>query len=337
MKFKKTIIAKGIDDYQIDSSLNLTHKPVQGDLALFEVIELGRHETVQSDSKRVVGISPGDTILAAFANRYATSQYEGYVPDSPKPLYHILGAGGAIGIVKSKNDILKDIEPTTVKLIGYAVDPEGKVINTRYYQKTRKKFRGELPNNAKLILSIGSTMDSGKTTTAAFTSRGLKMGGAKVAFIKLTGTCFTKDADFVFDMGADVSIDFSDMGYPSTYMESKEDLMDLYQTLLDTLEPLAPDYIVMEIADGLLQRETNFLLKDPDFMKTIYKVVFSCGDSMSVFYGIQMLGELGVPLAAVCGKFTMSPLLIQEVRENCYVQPIHIEQLALGKVNYLFQ
>jgi hypothetical protein len=214
--------------------------------------------------------------MAAFADRYATSQFEGYVPDRPMEVYDILGAGGAVGLVKSKNWSLRDIEPTKIRMIGYCCEESGKVINTKWFHKTRIPFSGIVPNNAKIILSIGSTMDSGKTTTAAHVARGLKTTGKKVTFIKFTGTCYTKDKDFVFDCGADNTVDFSDMGFPSTYMCNKEELLDLYQSLLFKISSEKPDFIVMEIADGLIQRETNFLLKSKEFMSTIHSVVFSC-------------------------------------------------------------
>lgn len=335
-RIKKTIICKEITNYSIDSKLNTTYVPTDGDVALFEVLEIGKHQSIQSETKRITAIFEGDIIMAAFANRYATSQFEGYIPNTPTQILDILGAGGAIGIVKSKNAALEDIEPTKLKLIGFATGVDGKVINTKFYHTNRVLFSGQVPNSAKLILSVGSSMDSGKTTSAAYLCRGLKTTGKKVAFIKLTGTSFTKDKDFVYDCGADVAIDFTDGGYPSTYMCSKEEILDLYQTLLTMLIPENPDYIVMEIADGLLQRETDFLLRDNAFMSTVHSMIFSCGDSLGVFYGLQLLEQFGVTPAVICGKFTMSPLLIEEVKAKTALPTLDIDQLSNGEYVHLF-
>ncbi len=334
MKLKKTIVSKNVPNYTINTQIANTHIMHAGDLAVFEVIELGKHETAQMIDGKVRSIFPGDHIVAAFADRYATSQYEGYVPEGPMDIYHIIGAGGVIGIVKSKNYALKDIEPTTVKLIGYCFDEKGKVINTKFYQKERIKFRGDV--KPKVILSIGSTMDSGKTTTAAFISRGLAIANHRVGFIKLTGTCYTRDREFVYDCGAQIVTDFSDMGFPSTFMCSKEDILDIYQSLIDILAKENLEYIVMEIADGLMQRETMFLLKDKGFMSTIHKVVFSCGDSLSAFYGVQLLREWGIEVAAISGRFTMSPLLITEVHAHIKVPVFTIDEVMTGSQNHLF-
>jgi hypothetical protein len=78
-RIKKTIACKEVGNYMIDASIIHTHTPQFGEVAVFEVLEIGKHYTVQGQSKRLVQIVEGDYILAAFANRYATEQFEGYV------------------------------------------------------------------------------------------------------------------------------------------------------------------------------------------------------------------------------------------------------------------
>lgn len=327
MRIKKTFSCAKINYHSISSNLNSIYVPKIGDVALFEVLEIGKHKTVQLSDKRNATILEGDMILASFANRYATAQFEGYIPENPTEILDILGAGGAIGLVKSKNSAFQDIEPTKLRLVGYAMSEKNEVVNTIYYHTEKQSFRGEVPNKAKVILSVGSTMDSGKTKTAAFLARGLKQNNKKVVFIKLTGTCYSKDKDLVYDCGADLAIDFVDAGYPSTYKISKPDLMDLYQTLLDQLIEFEPEYIVMEIADGLVQLETETLLNDRLFMQTIKHIVLSCGDSLAAFWGIDFLEKVGRKPSIISGRFTMSPLLIEEVEKRVSIPVKTIEEL----------
>lgn len=334
MKLKRTIAARDVKTFTINRDIIDTHYMKSGDLGVFEIIKNGKHEYAQMDDGKNHAIFPGDHIVAAFAARYATAQFEGYVPDAPQQIYHILGAGGVIGVVKSKNFLLKDVEPTTVKLIGYCCNDQGEVINTQFYGKERHKFRKDI--SCKVILSIGSTMDSGKTTTSAYIAHGLKLCGAKVAYIKLTGTCYTKDRELVKDCGADFVTDFSDLGFPSTYMCSKEDILDIYQTLTDRMKKKGVEYIIMEIADGLMQRETNFLLKDKEFSQTIHRVVFNSGDSLSAFHGVQLLKEWGIEVVAVAGMFTTSPLLVQEVQNHLNMPVLTLDKLMIGEFNPLF-
>lgn len=335
MRIKRTLVSKGIHDYTLNKEIVNTYLPKAGDLALFEVIELGRHKSAQTDDKRNAAIFPGDFLLATFADRYATSQYEGYVPKQNYEFYQIIGAGGVIGIVASQNADLDDYEPTKVKLVGYCCESDGSIINTKFYKKQRHAFTGKVPGNMKIVLSIGSTMDSGKTTTAAFTARGLKATGKKVGFIKFTGTAYTKDRDFVFDCGADVVSDFAELGFPSTFMCEKDVLLDVYQSLLEQMANEGVEYLVMEIADGLFQQETSALLKDKNFMSTIHSVIFSCGDSLSALQGLTTLKTMDIVPCLISGRFTMSPLLISEVKNFVEMPVLTIDEIMTGDFNHI--
>ncbi|MBU6157807.1 MAG: hypothetical protein KGP35_02135 [Bacteroidetes bacterium] len=337
MKIKKSLVTQFLQEYRIVKEGFETYLPASGDVAMFEIVEIGKHQSMQSDSKRSVSIFSGDYILAAFADRYATSQFEGYVPTEILPEYHILGAGGVIGVVKSKNAALEDIEPTTVKWLGYAVDDSNQIINTKFYRMNRPRFKGD-KKGPKVILSLGATMDSGKTTTAAFLTRGLYLEGKKVGFIKLTGTAFTKDKDFVFDTGAIFTLDFSDAGYPSTFTIPVPEILDIYEFLRNKMIDFGGlDYIVMEIADGILQRETMGLITNKDFMNTISHVVFSCGDSLSALKGLEVLQSLQIKPDLLSGRFTMSELLIREVRQFVDMPVFSIDHLEQKAANALFQ
>ncbi len=336
MRIKQTIATRGITEYTLNQELASTRIPKAGDVGLFQVLEVDRHSSMQCIDKRSHSIFDGDYILAVFGDRYATSQYEGYVPTEVLDVYHIIGAGGVIGIVRTKNAAWEDYEPTTVKLVGYCCDQEGQVMNTLFRENNRTAFTGKVPNDAKIILSIGSTMDSGKTTTAAHIARGLKTTGKQVAFMKLTGTVYTKDVDYVVDCGADIGVDFSNLGFPSTYLVDEQTILDIYQTLLNELGQNKPEYIVMEIADGLFQRETSMLLRNKAFMSTIHNVIFSCGDSLSVMAGLQVLHGWNINPCMVSGRFTMSPLLITEVTDRMNI-PVHtIDHIMTGELNAIF-
>jgi hypothetical protein len=59
--------------------------PRIGDLVLAEVQDLGRHTRMEVRTGVTMDLFPGDHIVGAFGNRYATDQYEGYLPTRPDP------------------------------------------------------------------------------------------------------------------------------------------------------------------------------------------------------------------------------------------------------------
>ena len=331
-EIKKAIICKHVKDYKINRRVNKTYVPKEGDVAIFKVLSIGKHKTIQGETGKNSYIFPGDYIMAAFGNRYATNQFEGYVPNRVHEEYQILGQGGAIGILASMHAKLQDVGPTTLKLVGYATDKNKQIINTQYYTVNRIKFVEQKQRDYKVILSVGSSMDSGKTTSAGYLCRGLRQAGKKVGFIKLTGTVFSKDKRFVKDCGAHKVVDFSNLGFPSTYMYSMQDLLDIYEGLLTQISAIDPDYVVVEIADGLLQRETDMLLNHHHFMDTVDNIMLSCGDSLGVLSGLKYLQDRGRTPFAISGLINTSPLLVDEVRNAIDLPVLDLEDLASKKV-----
>jgi hypothetical protein len=330
-RIKKSYICRQVDSWSLQTDISADYHPQVGDVGVFEILHIGKHHNIQGDSKRNVAIIEGDHIMAAFGTRYATAQFEGYVPGHINQELHILGAGGTIGVMESMHDKYEDIGPTKLRMIGLAVDRKGKVINTKVImQHEMIPFSGAAASATKVILSLGSSMDSGKSTSAAYLVHGLKKAGLNVAYIKLTGTVYTKDSDLAWDLGADVVADFGDYGFPSTYLCTNEELLSLYETLLAKVLPYQPDYIIMEIADGLYQRETKMLLTDYQFTSTIDRVIFSAGDSLAAINGVHLLNKWGIHPTLLSGLFTAAPLLIKEVKENTHVPVFTIEELAHG-------
>ena len=330
-RIKKTYVCRQVDNWYLKTEISEDYKPQVGDVGIFQVLHIGKHTNVQSDSKRNCTIIKGDQIMAAFGTRYATAQFEGYVPEHVNQELHILGAGGTIGVIESMHDKYEDIGPTKLQIAGIAVDKKGNIINTKkLMEKEMLGFTGAAASATKVILSLGSSMDSGKTTSAAYLVHGFKNAGLNVAYIKLTGTVYTKDSDLAWDLGADAVADFGDYGFPSTYMCDENELLSLYETLLAKVLPYHPDFVVMEIADGLFERETKMLLTNREFISTIDGVIFSAGDSLAAINGVQLLNKWGIRPTLLGGLFTASPLLIREVSENTNVPVFTIEELAYG-------
>lgn len=330
-RIKKSYICKDIVFFDVDEKNVSGYIPKVGDVAIFEVISIGKHHSMQDDQKRNCAIYPGDWVMASFGTRYATEQFEGYVPAKPMTEYHILGAGGTVGIIHSMHAKFRHVGPTRLRMIGYAVDRSGTVLNTKWMkQSICKSFTGNQASLTRIILSIGSSMDSGKTTTAAHMVRGFKNAGFRTGFIKLTGTVYTKDCDLAYDNGADIVADFSDLGYPSTYMCTEHELLDIFETLLSKINAQDLDFVVMEIADGIFQRETEMLLKNASFMSCIDSVVFSASDSLAAVQGVKELEAMNIHPRALCGLFTASPLLVRELRNRVNLPVLTIEQMAGG-------
>ncbi|MDG6995129.1 MAG: DUF1611 domain-containing protein [Nitrososphaerota archaeon] len=292
------------NDFKLATGSN-NEIPSSGDLALLKVESIGYHDTIVSSGNSKIRIYPGDLIVGVFGNRYATDAYEGLITGTNN--LSLLTAGGMVGTVVSKH---KDIEkPTSLSFIGYIMDGIGQRINTK-----KLKFRTEVPIDRpeKLIVVVGTGMNTGKTTVSRKLVRSLSEQGFKVAACKLTGSVSNRDQDELRSAGAKFVADFSDYGFPSTYLSSKNELIDLFNTMMSDVQKSEPDIVVMEIADGVIQRETTMILEDPSFRRMVNKIVLAAESSLSGLHAVNLIKALGYSVACVSGKMTSSPLYVKE-------------------------
>ena len=221
------------------------------DVIIAEVVELGRHTKIELPTKRAATLFVGDLVGVAYGYRYATRQFEGVIPPSNGPC-HMLSVGGVCGEVVG---MPFDMEPPTIlRPLGYLRGADGKRVNLE-----RLGIVGSEPpfGAAKVILVVGASMDSGKTTAAYSIVHGLTRAGAVVAAGKVTGTASAKDPLIMEDAGAVKILDFTDAGFVSTAQCSSAQLSN--SDAIGTHLLIRTDYIVLEIADGIVQRDATAL------------------------------------------------------------------------------
>lgn len=301
--------------------------PRVGDLVVAEVLKVGRHTTVENRGGVATYLFPGDTIVGVFGNRYATDQYEAYVPDQAVAECDLLSAGGVCGEVVSRHASMAP--PTRLRLLGLGCDGRGRPLNTRDFALPLLDGGDD---RGEVILVVGSSMNAGKTTTAGTIVRALSRAGSTVAAAKVTGTASGKDGRYLGSCGARPMLDFTDAGFPSTYLASLDELLRVHRVLLSHLRAVHPDYIVLEVADGVVQRETRLLLDSAEFCRGIAHVLFAAGDSLSAATGVRLLRERGLPLRAVSGAVTQSELAMREVEEVTGVRCLGTEQMMAGEL-----
>lgn len=300
-----TIDRKDIEYYSED----IDKKPKVGDLVYGSISYLGFHKTLESQHGRIHSIDDGTKAIFVYGNRYAPDAYEATIPDCFSGKADLIARSGLISKLESKNSNVADC--TKVKVLGYVCQENGEVINTRDNSKLQIE---KINNRAKLILVIGSSMNSGKSHAAALCCWALSNKGYNIKASKVTGTASLKDILLMEDSGATEVSDFSYLGYPSTYLLEKEDLMNIYCNLDDVSSNC--DYWVVEFADGILQRETAMLLENKDIQKRIHKLVFCSRDALGIIGGVNILKDkFNLTPDILSGLFSSSPLAIKESKE----------------------
>jgi hypothetical protein len=264
----------------------------------------------------------GDVIIGAWGNRYATDFYEGYLPCAGDAV-HLLTSGGLIGTVASAHTSKQ--QPTTLEVLGPLADAEGHTLSTDDVAATPP---GRSQPELGTIVVLGSAMNAGKTTTTASIIRGLSRAGLRVGAGKVTGSGSGKDHWAYRDAGAATVSDFLDFGMPSTFGYPLERLVSTMFAIRDRSVEEGADAVVLEIADGVLQDETRGLAAAlPGFAD---QVVLAVGDALGAIAGVDVLAGLGVPVRAVSGVVTASPLAIREAVAATGLPVLAPKELAAG-------
>jgi hypothetical protein len=300
--------------------------PKRGDVIVGEIKSVGWHNEMEGLGGEYIRLFESDLIITALGNRYATSEFGGRVPKSLKRRLEMLNAGGVAGRLTGKN--LKVSNPTTFKPLGYLLNRSGKPVNISNYALKRKKIK----RGAPIILVLGSGMDAGKTTTATSIIKALALYGKKVAAGKLTGTSRMKDISLMRDAGATLILDHVDAGFPSTHRCEKGELKNIFEIIYSNLVQKRPDYVVLEIADGIFQRETNILLRQGYLMEKVSDIFFSASDPVAAFGAKEYLESINIHLSAFSGPVANSDLMMEEVNKRTGISCVNPQIGSLEEI-----
>ena len=141
-----------------------------GDLVLGRVATIGQHKKLQLAEGRYSELFPGDLIIACLGDRYAPDQFEATAEIGPEGVELIAG-GGVLGRATHAHERM--VEPTRVEPLGLLTDSAGEVINIADYALAPRPA----PEGPLVIGVFGTSMNSGKTTTAASLAHGLRRAG----------------------------------------------------------------------------------------------------------------------------------------------------------------
>ncbi len=295
---------------------DLDRAPQVGDVVYGRVLHIGEHDSLENRHGRVHMIAPGSRAVFVYGARYAPDVFEGRVPEHRLREVDLLAKSGLIGVVHSKNHLVKD--PSRIEILGHVVDGNGAPLNTRDHPVAMpKRPLRRVRRRARMVLNVGTAMNSGKTTSAITCCAALTGLGHAVRASKVTGTASLKDIFHMQDAGAEIVSDFTSLGFPSTYLLGEEELFGIFENLDAKYGNDPAKFWVVELSDGILQRETAMLLQNAWLRSRIHRLVFSAADVFGALGGIHVLRDrFGLVPDAISGRCSSSPLSVRELAEQ---------------------
>ncbi|MBW4709203.1 hypothetical protein KX928_15535 [Roseobacter sp. YSTF-M11] len=293
---------------------------VAGDLVLCEITEINQHQKIQLSSGRAATSYLGDRVVLCIGDRYAPDQFEGAARITARGA-DLLAGGGVVGTMENAHARME--EPTKLRPVGLLTDRSGEVINIARYGLPTK----EIPDDVTVIGVFGASMNAGKTTAAVSLAHGLSQAGFSVAGVKATGTGAFSDFNAFEDAGVS-AMDFTDAGMPTTYRMPMDRIEQGFETLVGTAAANGAEVVVVEIADGVFQQETQEILAGSVICDRLDAILFATPDALGAVGGARVLADHGLRPFAMSGKLTQSPLAMMEARIATGIPQLSREDLC---------
>ncbi len=252
---------------------------------------------------RMSKLKKGDIIAVALGNRMALQGFVGHLPKSLKvdDIIHLLNFGGVAGVCTSAN-VQEVGEPLRVRVLG-GITRKGKLLNIG--QAAKFKPVSNLKSDVPLIITTGTSMDSGKTTVAVEITKTLTRMGMKLAGAKLTGVGAQRDTFKMQDYGVYEAVSFVDCGITSTANMPAEQMVGVAKGAIEHLSKSKPDAIMVEFGDGLMGRYgVNDILQDAQIQNNVRFHIGCARDPVGAIGLARGCAEIGLPLDVISGPVT---------------------------------
>ena len=284
-----------------------------GDVLVGRVRSIQNHTRIMTRDSGRVRMYVGDIVVGVVGHRYATDAFEGFgkVRDG---VVHLMTNAGMMGQVHRRHAAVK--APTELEVLGRLVTEDGVAVNL-IERGFRRRAASASPAN--VVFVVGTGMNAGKTTSATKLVRGLIGEGLKVAALKVTGSVSPNDRTELEATGAAWVRDFSDYGFPSTYLAESSLVNELFETMLADAGDVQPDVVVVELADGVLQRETRSLLAQASRWSMVRGTVLAAPCALSAMKGCEVIQKEGLSVIGITGIISNAPLFIEEFQRNSQV------------------
>lgn len=319
---KKAYTTRRVDFAAIATVLRGEVAPRPGDLVLARVDRVYHDDRIELQTGRLASLFVGDELVVCYGHRCALDQFEAVVPTDLGPCQLVAAGGVASRVLAQHGHMMSPAEISPVGLLG---DDDGRPLNlARWGLRTTAVQRpGPLT-----VAVVGTSATMGKSTAAAHLIRGMVRSGLKVGAARVTGAGGGRDSWLLQDAGACQVLDFTDVGYASTYRTSPRDLDGIFLTLVGHLQEAELHAIVVEVADGLMQSETAALLSATSFAAVVDGVILAAGDALAAAAGVSWLRDRRLSILAVSGTLTASPLAIRGTEGATGLPVMDLDHLA---------
>ncbi len=267
---------------------------------------------IERPSGRACQVFDGDLVVGAFGIRAATLEGVGDWRDiGDDGALHALTGAGLFGKATSVSPLLPPL--MSLQYQGHLM--RGEKLTMRGFCPPVAPVPLDIP----VILLIGTSMSSGKTTSGRVIVHELAQMGLKVAAAKLTGAARFRDMLSWKDAGAAHVFDFVDVGLPSTVCPPQE-FATLLTQLLSKIAATGPDVLVAEAGASPLEPYNGSVAME--MIDDKVRMMVLCASDPYAVLGVQH--AFGRKPDLVCGPAANTEAAIELVGKLCGVPALNL-------------
>lgn len=293
-----------------------------GDFVVGRVVgEQNRLYRCETKSGRMTDMVRGDLLVGALGRRAATLEGVGD--------WRAVGTDGRMDALTSagllgKSTSISPMFPNMMHMqyMGHVIRGGSKVTMREFVVPAAPR-RLEIP----VVLLIGTSMSSGKTTAGRVIIRALKYMGLNVAAAKLTGSARFRDILQFRDAGASFVIDFVDAGLPSTVCEEST-YREAFDLMISKVAAHNADVLVAESGASPLEPYNGATVVRELADKTCFTVL--CASDPHAVLGVQTAFGPTLKASIVSGPAANTSAAADLVRQLCGLDSINL----LDRANY---
>jgi hypothetical protein len=218
-----------------------------GDYVACKIIKKGSDSfKLELTNGRMRGAMGAEKLVGVLGERHATLEATGtWKKVGRDNMMDVLTASGLLGKLTSKSVYIQDM--MRVQYLGHILRKNKKITMDSFVKPVEaKKFK--IP----IVMFVGTSMSSGKTTSARIVTNIFKIANLKVVGAKLTGAGRYKDILAIKDVGAEAIFDFVDAGLPSSICP-REIFIKKLKYLKNLISSVDADIAVIEIGASPLE------------------------------------------------------------------------------------
>ena len=285
-----------------------------GDYVTCKIIDPGSNIlSLELPTGRMRGVIGGEWIIGALGERFATLEATGSWKDVGADLkMNVLTAAGLFGKLTSKSAFIPNMMEVVYK--GHLFSQGKKLCMNQFVSK-----EADIAFNTPIVLFVGTSMSAGKTTSARIVTNLFKLAGYKVVGAKLAGAGRYKDILAIKDVGADVILDFVDVGLPSSIC-AREIYEEKLRQLMNKIAAVEADIAIIELGASPLEPYNGDLAIE-ELRRFIKCTILSASDPYAV-YGLMKAFDIVPDIVTGIASNTLAG--VRMVEQLCHVKALNL-------------